>query len=126
MYLQEFLSIDLSRNESIKTELFISEKHYSLLAREYGAPEKGDILITSVGTIGNTWICDGHKFYYKDGNITQISKSRYFDEKYIEYCIHSPFFEKQASSTVSGTAYSALTIIKLKNIIIPLPPLAFS
>ena len=26
--------------------------------------------------------------------------------------------------TVAGTAYSALTIIKLKNLIMPLPPLA--
>ena len=24
-------------------------------------------MLTSVGSIGNTWICDGRKFYYKDG-----------------------------------------------------------
>ncbi len=115
---------DLYRNEPIKTELFIAEEHYNSLAEEYGVPQIGDILITSVGTIGNTWICDGRKFYYKDGNITQICGNQFFDSKYVECFLHSPLFEKQALSTVAGTAYSALTIIKLKNLIIPLPPFA--
>ena len=114
---------DLYRNEPIKTELFIAEEHYNSLAEEYGVPQVGDILITSVGTIGNTWICDGRKFYYKDGNITQICGNQFFDSKYVECFLHSPLFEKQALSTVAGTAYSALTIIKLKNLIMPLPPL---
>ncbi len=115
---------DLYRNEPIKTELFITAEHYKSLAEEYGVPQTGDILITSVGTIGNTWICDGRKFYYKDGNITQICGNQFFDSKYVEYFFHSPLFEKQALSTVAGTAYSALTIIKLKNLLMPLPPLA--
>ena len=115
---------DLYRNEPIKTELFIAEEHYNSLAEEYGVPQIGDILITSVGTIGNTWICDGRKFYYKDGNITQICENQFFDSKYVECFLHSPLFEKQALSTVAGTAYSALTITKLKNLIMPLPPLA--
>ena len=115
---------DLYRNEPIKTELFITEEHYNSLAEGYGVPKAGDILITSVGTIGNTWICDGRQFYYKDGNITQICGSPFFDSKFVEYFLHSPLFEKQALSTVAGTAYSALTIIKLKNLLLPLPPLA--
>ena len=115
---------DLYRNEPIKTDLFIAEEHYNSLAEEYGVPQIGDILITSVGTIGNTWICDGRKFYYKDGNITQICGNQFFDSKYVECFLHSPLFEKQALSTVAGTAYSALTIIKLKNLIMPLPPFA--
>ena len=101
---------DLYRNEPIKTELFITEEHYKALAEGYGVPKIGDILITSVGTIGNTWICDGRKFYYKDGNITQICGSPFFESKYVEFFLHSPMFEKQALSTVAGTAYSALTI----------------
>lgn len=115
---------NLYRGEEIKTELFISEEHYNQIASEYGVPQMGDILITSVGTIGNTWICDSRQFYYKDGNITQICGSELFDSKYIDYYLHSPLFEQQAFSRVSGTAYSALTIIKLKSFILPLPPLA--
>ena len=116
--------VDLSKGESIKTELFISVQQYDDFKKKYGVPTKGDILITSVGTLGKTWICDGREFYYKDGNITQIRGNRYFDSKYINYFIQSDLFMKQVIGTVSGTAYNALTIIKLKNILFPLPPLA--
>ena len=44
--------------------------------------------------------------------------------KYVNTVIKSNLFLEQVNNTVSGTAYSALTIIKLKNILIPLPPLA--
>ena len=115
---------NLHRNEDIITELFITDEHYQTLQDSYGVPIQGDILITSVGSIGNTWICDERKFYYKDGNITQICSNEYFNSYFIERCIHSPFFWEQVTSTVSGTAYSALTIIKLNNILFPLPPLS--
>ncbi|HFI0672378.1 TPA: restriction endonuclease subunit S, partial [Streptococcus suis] len=115
---------NLHRNEDIITELFITDEHYQTLQDSYGVPKQGDILITSVGSIGNTWICDERKFYYKDGNITQICSNEYFNSYFIERCIHSPFFWEQVTSTVSGTAYSALTIIKLNNILFPLPPLS--
>ena len=115
---------DLCRGEQIKTQLFITREHYERLKEEYGVPQKGDILITSVGTIGNTWLCDGREFYYKDGNITQICSSKLFYSKYVQLFINSPLFFSQAKATVAGTAYSALTIIKLKQMLLPLPPLA--
>ena len=115
---------DLSRKEPVKTELFITHKHFEELKEKYGIPQKNDILITSVGSIGNTWICDGRSFYYKDGNITQICNSQYFSSSYIELFLHSSVFFEQISTKVSGTAYNALTIIKLNNLILPLPPLS--
>lgn len=47
---------DLSRGENIHTELFITKDHYNELKDKYGVPQKGDILLTSVGSIGNYWI----------------------------------------------------------------------
>ena len=47
---------NLHRNEDIITELFITDEHYQTLQDSYGVPKQGDILITSVGSIGNTWI----------------------------------------------------------------------
>ncbi len=115
---------DLYRGETLKTELYISDEHYADIANKYGVPQAGDILITSVGTIGNTWICDGRKFYYKDGNITQICSNNAFESQYVEAYLHSPYFDAISKSTVAGTAYSALTIEKLKKVLIPLPPLS--
>lgn len=115
---------DLYRGEEIQTQLFITREHYEQLKKDYGAPKMGDILLTSVGTIGNTWICDGREFYYKDGNITQICSNEFMYPRFLQFYIESPLFLEQAHTTVSGTAYNALTIIKLKRMLLPLPPLA--
>ena len=112
----------LYRNEKLSQTLYITKEHYEELKRNYGVPSSGDILITSVGSIGNTWICDDREFYYKDGNVTQISKSALFDSSYMNYFLHSDLMDKQITDTVGGSAYNALTIEKLKNLIIPLPP----
>ena len=115
---------DLSRGESIHTELFITKKHYEELKKNYGVPKINDILLTSVGSIGNNWICDGREFYYKDGNVTQICSNDCYVPKFLTSFLSSPLFFEQVNSSVSGTAYNALTIIKLKSLIFPLPPLA--
>ncbi len=116
---------ELSRGETIKTELYITESHYHKLKSDFGIPQVGDILICSIGaSIGNTWICDGREFYYKDGNITQICSSSFFSSQYIDIFLHSNLFFEQAIIKVSGTAYNALTIVKLNNLRIPLPPLS--
>ena len=115
---------NLSRGENIHTELYITKNHYNELKEKYGVPQIGDILMTSVGSIGNFWICDGREFYYKDGNVTQICANPNFDSKYISVFLSSQLFSAQTKSSVSGTAYNALTIIKLKSIFLPLPPLA--
>ena len=113
---------DLSRNEEIRSQLFITEAHYLELKEKYGAPQIGDILITSVGSIGNTWICDGRQFYYKDGNITQIVANSLFVSEYVQFFLKTDYFFEQVGKTVSGSAYNALTIEKLKNILFALPP----
>ena len=113
---------DLSRNEEIRSQLFITESHYLELKDKYGAPQIGDILITSVGSIGNTWICDGRQFYYKDGNITQIVANSFFVSEYVQLFLKTDYFFEQVGKTVSGSAYNALTIEKLKNILFALPP----
>ena len=115
---------DLSRGEGIHTELFITKKHYEELRCNYGVPQVEDILLTSVGSIGNYWICDGREFYYKDGNVTQICHNDFFETKYLTSFLSSPLFYEQVNSSVAGTAYNALTIIKLKSLLFPLPPLA--
>lgn len=114
---------DLSRKEEIKTILFISNQKYTQIKKEFGVPVRGDLLLTSVGSIGNSWISDGREFYYKDGNITQIDKNDLLNVDYLQKYISSPLFIRLVGGTVAGTAYNALTIIKINNLIFPLPPL---
>ncbi|MHB9098669.1 MAG: restriction endonuclease subunit S, partial [Syntrophales bacterium] len=84
----------------------------------------GDLLLTSVGSIGNTWIVDDREFYFKDGNITQIIQTDGVEMRYVQLFISSPLFTDAVERIVAGTAYSALTIVKIKRMILPLPPLA--
>lgn len=44
--------IDLYNNRNISTELFISESRYNEIQLKYGVPQKDDILLTSVGSLG--------------------------------------------------------------------------
>lgn len=105
-------------------EFFISRQRYEEIKKQYGVPREGDLLVTSVGTIGKTWIVDGREFYYKDGNLTQVMQCESLDMKYLQYFIKSEIFKQQVNDTVAGSAYNALTIVKFKKILIPLVGLA--
>lgn len=114
---------ELSRTGTCENRLFIPEYKYNEIKKKYGVPSKGDILLTSVGSIGNCWIVDEREFYYKDGNVTQLEINDSILSEYLKYFIQSNVFFSQVNSSISGTAYNALTIIKIKTLKIPLPPL---
>ena len=81
------------------------------------------MLITCVGSIGNTWIVDERQFYFKDGNIASISPRKDLDVNYLRHFFRSSLFWNVLSANSNGSAYNALTIQKLKKLKIPLPPL---
>ena len=114
---------DLSKGLHLQTEIFIPEEVFEQVNEASPAPKCGDILLTSIGTIGNTWISDGRKFYYKDGNITQIEANDSFDSAYVEYCFSSNVVLEQYTRLAMGSTLLALTIIKIKKILVAFPPL---
>ena len=83
---------ELARNGYCEDRLFISEQKYAEISKEYGVPKIGDILLTSVGSIGGCWIVDNRKFYYKDGNVTQLEIGDCLDSAYITVFIKSNLF----------------------------------
>ena len=115
--------VELSKGNSISTELYITEERFSEIKEKYGTPKAGDLLISAVGTIGIIWIVDGkNDFYFKDGNLIKVDSSEKFNSVYmknlLEYLIDE--YKKQMSS---GTAYAALTIsglVKMKVYDVPL------
>ena len=118
--------IDLFNKQEIATELFISEDRYKEIKDKFGVPQKNDILLTSVGSIGIPYLVkEDDKFYFNDGNLTWI---RNYDAKKI-----SPFFlyiwitsevGKRTLEILSmGAAQAALTISRLKEAKIILPPI---
>lgn len=63
--------IEKSKGNSISTELFISEDKFNDIKKKFGVPVAGDILLTSVGTLGIPYLVqEEDEFYFKDGNLT--------------------------------------------------------
>ena len=114
--------VELANNKPISVELYISNERYNNL--KSSRVRKDDILISSIGTIGEVWICDGRDFWYKDGNITQIDSNELFESKYIKYFLKSNAFMEAIKYYESTTTISALTIEKIKRIKIICPPKA--
>ena len=62
--------VKLSENGLVDNELFISVEHYQRLAKEYGVPQVGDLMVSGVGTIGKIYVVQsGDIFYYKDASV---------------------------------------------------------
>ena len=116
--------VELSKGNSISTELFITEKHFAELKKCYGAPKKDDLLISAVGTIGTIWIVNGDfEFYFKDGNLIQIKASSNFNSIFMK-CLLNELIANYKNEMSTGTAYSALTIAGLKSMLVYDVPLA--
>lgn len=114
--------IQLSQGKTLTEPLYISNEAYTYFNDKFGSPQKNDILITSVGTIGVSYLVDGHKFYFKDGNLTWIkSGTNPVLAFFIFRWLNSPQGKQQLLQSTIGTSQSALTIENLKNIKILVP-----
>ncbi len=109
--------------DDAKYECYISKERFDELKDKYGVPQIGDILITSVGTIGNLCYINKKKdFYFKDGNLIwfkQFKKGVY--SKYLYYFMQSPYFKNQLNNLLIGAVQKALTMFMLSKIDIDLP-----
>lgn len=115
---------ELSENKELSVELFISNEKYNEIKSKNDVPKIGDILISAVGTIGISYIIKDEKaFYFKDGNLIWLKNLNYIKSKYLNfYLMH--FIRYKQEIITSGSAYNALTIVKLKAFELPLPPLS--
>jgi len=117
--------INLDNGEDLKELIFITQEKYQDIKNKFGAPTKNDILITSVGTIGNTYLVrEEDEFYFKDGNLTWLRRWKdNVEPKFVLYWIKSPVGQGELYSQLIGSSQKALTISALKKIKINLPPL---
>lgn len=115
--------VKLSENGCVDNELFISEKLYNSFVAEYGVPQKGDLLISGVGTIGVPYVInENQKFYFKDGNIIWFKNRGLFHPKYVYFLYKSTFIDNQIHQMSSGTTVDTYTIINANATVVPLPP----
>ncbi|MFQ2368109.1 restriction endonuclease subunit S [Aeromonas enteropelogenes] len=111
---------ELANGRTISTELFISEDRYKDIKSNFGVPEKGDILLTAIGTIGEVWVVDGNSdFYFKDGNVLWFKNFDSIVPTFLKYVLES--FVESLNRMSHGSAYNALPIQRLKTHKIYLP-----
>ena len=117
--------VELSKSGNLTPEIYIDSSLYETLKRKGGVPQKDDILISAVGTIGKTYVVKGTKpFYYKDAYILCLENYGNLDSSYIKNILDGPYCQEYIKKDSMAVTVAQLTIIKLKSMIIPLPPLA--
>ncbi len=115
--------IELSKGLDIKTELYISEKRYNEIKSKFNVPKKGDILLTAVGTIGVTYVIpDDTPFYFKDGNLVWLKEFKAHNSYFLKILL-SQRIKEEFIHLADGAAYNALTIDKLKGLMVSRPSL---
>ena len=107
--------IEKNNNSELSEPLFISKEVYDNIRVKFGVPKKGDMLLTSVGTIGIPYIVKDECFYFKDGNLTWMKDfSEELSSQYMYYWISSKFGRDSLMACCIGSSQSALTIEILK------------
>lgn len=108
--------------EPISDPLYISREHFISLKKKYGIPTCGDILITAVGTIGNSYLVQNEEFYFKDGNIIWLKD---FIQPLINFYLYDYMqtskFRKELDGISIGSTQTALTIVSLSKLKIKIP-----
>lgn len=115
--------IEKGKKKPISLELFISNERYNEIKNKFGIPEIGDILMTAVGTIGEIWVVDSDTpFYFKDGNIVWLKMNKSNNSTYFLFVL-GLLVKEYKTKIANGAAYSALTIVNLKNMNVVFPEL---
>jgi type I restriction enzyme S subunit len=113
-----------SKRKQIKDTLYIARSRFDELKSKFGAPKPNDILVTAVGTIGTIYLIEDIEFYFKDGNLLWIKDiNDSVHPQYLAKYMASDIFQTAIERISGGSSQSALTIEKLSQLELNLPPL---
>jgi type I restriction enzyme S subunit len=115
--------VSLSKNESFRSEVFISEELFSELQKSYGIPKEGDFLVSGVGTLGICYqVTAKDNFYFKDGNVLWFKLERGLNSTYFKYCFQSDHIQNQITGQASISTVGTYTIQNAKKTKFWYPP----
>lgn len=115
--------IKLSHYGEVDNELFISEEHYQILKANNKMPQRGDLMVTGVGTVGISYVVqEKDRFYYKDASVLCVSPKANIHCYFLDYLMKSTFMRNQLNFNCVGTTVNTLTISKYEEYKIPIPP----
>lgn len=106
---------ELRVQKPVSEVLYITEEMYEEITKIYGSPKKNDLLITAVGTLGNTWVVDNLPFYFKDGNLIWFKNIK-CNSRYLDYALGTSEGQKKIMESAIGSNQKALTMVKLNEL----------
>ena len=81
-------------------------------------------MVTAVGTLGKTYIVQEKDcFYYKDASVICLENYGHMIPEYLKYVMQSEMMMNQVRSNSGGTTVATLTIVRMNEYLVPLPPL---
>lgn len=107
-------------------ELFITKERFLEIKEKFGAPTRGDMLLSAVGNRSGIpyTIKEDYDFYFKDGNLIWFRNfSKDLDSNYLEYFLKSKIGKHKLNALMIGSAQKALTIVGVKKLRVNLPTL---
>ena len=111
-------------NGTQNEKAFISEELYEKLSSASGKLEKGDVLVTGGGSVGNPYIVpDNEPLYTKDADLLWIKNQGKFDAYFIYEFFFSPTFRKYLESISHVGTIAHYTITQLSETPVSLPSL---
>lgn len=114
--------IEKSNNREISQKLYISKEKYQDIKDKHGAPQEGDLLLTSVGTLGIPYLVSSNEeFYFKDGNLTWFRNFNGINNRFLYYWFLSDYAKEQINGRYIGSTQKALTISALNDFEIHIP-----
>lgn len=104
--------IEMANNKKITEPLYISKERFDEIKNKFGVPQNGDLLLTSVGTLGVPYVVkENDCFYFKDGNLTWMKNfSNKLNSKYLYYWLFSDFGKAPLLACAIGSSQGAITI----------------
>ena len=107
----------------VNNELFISNELFEKFSKN-GVPQPNDIMITAVGTLGKCYIVkEEDKFYYKDASVICLENRFELNADYLVNYINSNTMKEQIKNNSSGTTVETLTMVRMNEYYIPIPPI---
>jgi type I restriction enzyme S subunit len=109
---------------SIENVDFIGEEEFNRI-RKRCDPNSGDILISCSGSVGRVSLVDQDNTYAMVRSAAQVRVLKNFiDSKFLMRALQSPMIQKNIEESSKSTAQSNLFLGPIKQLGIPLPPLA--
>ena len=120
-YMLSSKNINNNAVESLSDIRFISFEDWKK-CNERTQLSKGDLLLTTVATLGRSCVYEDDVPYCFQRSVSIISTMIF--NYFLKFCFDSPFYQSQIEDKATGTAQKGFYLYQLEESIIPLPPLA--